>query len=240
MRWLIYISHGLIVLFVGWRFYKSDQQTELYLNKSAETSRQHSAFYRAKGDTAKAEKYLAAAIIAQSTSGRDNRATAADLRRELASLRMSADDLVGAEKLYREALGLLEEWPRGSDSAIINLRTQLAGLCYRQSRLDEAADFYRSVLSLEVATLGEGHPDSMGTMSILGGLELKRGKPAEAEALFRRQLAGVQKLHGAEKRETTTVLDNLAETLDKQGQAAEATRLREEAKRIRHKLCDEC
>jgi len=240
MRWLICISHGLIVLFVGWHFYKSDQQTELYLNKSAETSRQQAAVYRAKGDTAKAENYLAAAIIAQSTSGRDNRATAADLRRELASLRMAADDLASAEKLYREALALLEEWPRGADAAIINLRTQLAGLCYRQSRLDEAADFYQSVLSLEVATLGEGHPDSMGTMSILGGLELKRGKPAKAEALFRRQLAGVQKLHGAEKRETTTVLDNLAETLDMQGQAAEATRLREEAKRIRHKLCDEC
>jgi hypothetical protein len=240
MRWPIYISHGLIVLFVGWHFYKSDQQTELYLNKSAETFRQHAAVDRAKGETAKAEKHLANAISAQSTSGRDNRATAADLRRELASLRMSADDLVGAEKLYREALALLEEWPRGSDAAIINLRTQLAGLCYRQSRLDEAADFYQSVLSLEVASLGEGHPDSMGTMSILGGLELKRHKPAKAEALFRRQLAGVQKLHGAEKRETTTVLDNLAETLDKQGQAAEATRLREEAKRIRHKLCDEC
>ena len=240
MRWLFYISHGLMALFVGWEFYASNRQSELYLNKSAETFRQHAAVDRAKGETAKAEKHLANAISAQSTSGRDNRATAADLRRELASVRMSADDLVGAEKLYREALALLEEWPRGSDAAIINLRTQLAGLCYRQARLNEAADFYRSVLSLEVATLGEGHPDPLGTMSILGGLELKRGKPAEAEKIFRRQLAGVQKLHGAEKRETTTVLDNLAETLDKQGQAAEATRLREEAKRIRHKLCEEC
>jgi len=149
---------------------------------------------------------------------------------------MSADDLAGAEKLYREALALLETAPRGSEAAIINLRTQLAGLCYRQARLDEAADFYHSVLTLEVATLGEGHPDPLGTMSILGGLELKRGKLA----LFRRQLTGVQKLHGAEKRETTSVLDNLADVLEKAGQPAEATRLREEAKRIRHKLCDEC
>ena len=153
---------------------------------------------------------------------------------------MSADDLEGAEKLYREALALLETTPRGAEAAIINLRTQLAGLCYRQTRLDEAADFYRSVLKLEVASLGEGHPDPLGTMSILGGLELKRGKLAEAEALFRRQLTGVQKLHGAEKRETASVLDNLADVLDKAGQPAEATRLSEEAKRIRHKLCDEC
>jgi tetratricopeptide (TPR) repeat protein len=206
----------------------------------AEALRQRAALCRSEGRPDEAARWLGEAIALQGKSTRDERASAADLRRELASLRMSADDLVGAEKLYREALALLETSPRGSDAAIINLRTQLAGLCYRQYRLDEAADFYHSVLSLEVDSLGEGHPDSMGTMSILGGLELKRGKPAEAEALFRRQLAGVQKLHGAEKRETTTVLDNLAETLDKQGQTAEATRLREEAKRIRHKLCDEC
>jgi uncharacterized protein HemY len=35
-------------------------------------------------------------------------------------------------------------------------------------------------------------------------------------------------------------LDNLADVLEKAGQPTEAARLREEAKRIRHKLCDEC
>ena len=224
----------LVILSAGCR------ETSLAPAVSPEALRQKATACRAEGKQAEAVALLVQAVALQQTKTRDERAASADLRRELASLRMSADDLAGAEKLYREALALLEEWPRGVDAAIINLRTQLAGLCYRQARLDEAAEFYRSVLSLEVASLGEGHPDPLGTMSILGGLELKRGKPAEAEALFRRQLTGVQKLHGAEKRETTSVLDNLAEAMDKQGQAAEATRLREEAKRIRHKLCDEC
>jgi tetratricopeptide (TPR) repeat protein len=205
-----------------------------------ETLRQRATASRSEGRTDEAAQLLAQAIALQQTKTRDGRAASADLRRELAAMRMSADDLAGGEKLYREALALLETAPRGSEAAIINLRTQLAGLCYRQARLDEAADFYRSVLELEVATLGEGHPDPLGTMSILGGLELKRGKLAEAEALFRRQLTGVQKLHGAEKRETTSVLDNLADVLEQAGQPAEAARLREEAKRIRHKLCDEC
>jgi len=208
---------------------------------SPEALRQRAAVLRGEGRSADAEEYLRSAISALPTSHlRDNRATAADLRRELASLRMSAEDLAGAEKLYREALALLERPPRGADTAIINLRTQLAGLCYRQSRLDEAAELYRTVLSLEIDTFGEGHPDPLGTMSILGGLELKRGQGAEAEALFRRQLKGVQKVLGAEKRETASVLDNLADAVDKQGRAADAGRLREEAKRIRHKLCDEC
>ena len=244
MRWLIYVPLGLFVLYAGLYIYDNNRHAGRVMHAARKNAAEHhrklSVVCRTEGKVAEAEQHLRSAISDQPTTDRDDRSAAADLRRELAGLRMAADDLAGAEKLYREALALLEEWPRGADAAIINLRTQLAGLCYRQSRLDEAADFYQSVLSLEVATLGEGHPDSMGTMSILGGLELKRGKPAKAEALFRRQLAGVQKLHGAEKRETTTVLDNLAEALDKLGQTAEATRLREEAKRIRHKLCDEC
>lgn len=205
-----------------------------------EALRQRAAICRAEGRPDEAAALLAEAVRAQPTSSRDQRTAAADLRREIASLRVAGDDLAGAEKLYREALALLETAPRGSDEAIINLRTQLAGLCYRQSRLDEAAELYRSVLMLEVSALGETHPDPLGTMSILGGLELKRGKLPEAEALFRRQLAGVRKLHGAEKRETASVLDNLADVLAQAGRTAEAARLRDEAKRIRHKLCDEC
>lgn len=215
-------------------------ETSLAPAVSPETLRHRAAALRSEGKSSEAQDLLGQAIRGQPTQTRDQRSAAADLRRELASLRIAGDDLAGAEMLYREALTLLETAPRGSDAAIINLRTQLAGLCYRQSRFEEAADFYRSVLSLEVALLGETHPDPLGTMSILGGLELKRGKLAEAETLFRRQLKGVQKLHGAEKREVTSVLDNLADVLDKAGQTAEAARLRTEAARIRRKLCDEC
>ena len=77
-------------------------------------------------------------------------------------------------------------------------------------------------------------------MSILGGLELKRGRLAEAEALFRRQLAGVRLAFGAEKREIASVLDNLADVLTLQGRSAEAAAARAEAARIRKRLCDEC
>ena len=244
MRWLIYIPLGLFAVYEGLYIYDNQRAMGRLMytarKNSAEHHRKLAVACRADGKTAEAEEHLRSAISEQPTSNRDDRASAADLHRELASLRISADDVAGAEKLYREALALLETAPRGSDEAIINLRTQLAGLCYRGARLDEAAELYRTVLTLEVATLGEDHPDPLGTMSILGGLELKRGQPAAAEALFRRQLKGVQKLHGAERRETASVLDNLADALDKLGQSAEAARQRDEAKRIRHKLCDEC
>ena len=61
-----------------------------------------------------------------------------------------------------------------------------------------------------------------------------------APAVVNVSARGVQQVHGAEKRETASVLDNLADVLEKAGQAAEATRLRGEAARIRRKLCDEC
>jgi tetratricopeptide (TPR) repeat protein len=205
-----------------------------------EALRQSASAARSAGQVAEAIQLLSLAIKRQPTASRDERATAADLRRELASLSLASDDLASAERLYREALALLEIAPRGSDAAIINLRTQWAGLCYRQARLDEAAQGYRTVLDLEVSSLGAEHPDALGTMSILGGLELKRGQLEAAEALFRRQLVGVEKLYGVEKREVTSVLDNLADVHAQAGRAAEAARLRAEAARIRKKLCDEC
>ncbi len=215
-------------------------ETSLAPAISPEALRQKAAACRLEGKQAEAEALLTQAVRLQPVATRDQRATAADLRRELASLRMAADNLAQAEQLYFEALALVETSPRGTDAAIVNLRTQLAGLYYRQSRLDEAARFYQSVLALEITSLGADHPDVLGTMSIVGGLELKRGNFAAAEAHFRHQLTGVQKLHGVEKRESAAVLDNLAEVLEKAGQAVPATKLREEPPRIRHKLCDEC
>jgi hypothetical protein len=232
MRWPALILLTLLAAGCG--------ETSLAPAISPEALRQKAAAYRLEGKQVEAESLLTQAIGLQLVATRDQRATAADLRRELASLRMAADDLARAEQLYLEALGLLEAPPRGTDAAIVNLRTQLAGLYYRQSRLDEAARFYRSVLALEITSLGADHPDALGTMSILGGLELKRSNFAEAEAHFRRQLTGVQKLHGVEKRESAAILDNLAEVLEKAGQAVPAAKLREEAQRIRRKLCDEC
>ena len=78
---------------------------------STEALRQKAAAQRLEGKQAEAEALLIHAIGLQPVATRDQRATAADLRRELASLRMAADDLVRAEQLYLAALALLEEVP---------------------------------------------------------------------------------------------------------------------------------
>jgi hypothetical protein len=74
----------------------------------------------------------------------------------------------------------------------------------------------------------------------LGGLELKLRHFPLAEQLFQRELIGVQKLYGMEKREVVAVLENLAEVAENSGRTQDAAALRAKAKQIRHKLCDEC
>ena len=230
-RWLSGLSASALLLGCAGEAVRPD----------SERLRQRAVVALANHQTASAQKFLQAALAAEKPAlTRDQRATAADLRRELAGIDVSMDDLRAAERLYREALTLLLHPPAGPTEAIINLRTQLASLCYRQGRLPEAAEFYREVLRLETSSLGTEHPDVRNTLSILGGLELKLGRRTEAEALFRRQLAVAQKLPGAEKREAATALDNLADVLEQSGRSAEATECRSQAKQIRHKLCDEC
>ncbi|MFM7743896.1 MAG: hypothetical protein ACKO8X_10490, partial [Verrucomicrobiota bacterium] len=62
---------------------------------SPEALRQRAAALRAAGKTEESARLYVQAIGTQRTDTRDGRAAAADLRRELASLRISADDLAG-------------------------------------------------------------------------------------------------------------------------------------------------
>lgn len=204
-----------------------------------ESLRREAVSLRAGNDIGAAQAALRRAILLQSDKTADDRAALADLWRELAALHNSAGENTEAEDAYRQALRLVAADLSRAEAAT-NLRTQLAGLCYRQSRLQEAADLYHRVLQEEEKRLGVEHPDVLDTLSILAGLELKLRHLDQAELLFRRQLAGVTKLHGEEKRETASVLDNLADVAEQSGRKDEAAELRAKAARIRHKLCDEC
>ena len=206
---------------------------------AAETLRRQAIELRARNEISRAEETLKQAVTLQGDATADQRAATADLLAELGALQSSAGRTDAAEQNYREALALATRDQRRAE-VTINLRTQLAGLCYRRTNYQEAANLYHVILQQEEASLGTGHPDVLDTLSILGGLELKLQHLDVAEKLFRRQLIGVRKLHGAEKREVSSVLDNLAEVAERAGKHEDAKELRTEAARIRHKLCDEC
>lgn len=145
-----------------------------------------------------------------------------------------------AEAAYRDCVDTMRATPGASPEELANGLVQLAGVFYRLGDLAHASEAYAEAIALEEVRLGKDHDDLLGLLSIRAGLELKLGRPTEAEALLRRQLDTITRTRGLERREAASVLDNLAEALSQQDRKAEAAELRQKAREIRHKLCDEC
>ncbi len=145
-----------------------------------------------------------------------------------------------AAKAYVLYLDTLSEDPARDPETYANGLTQLAGCYYRLKFFAPAAARYREAIAFESARLGREHPDVEGLLSILAGVELRLGRPKEAERIQRDLLAAEYRRHGRGRREAATILFNLADALEAQGRTAESADCRQEAKDIRHKLCDEC
>lgn len=152
----------------------------------------------------------------------------------------SAGAYAEAARAYAQSLDALSQDENRDPAEVANTLTQLAGCYYRLQFFARAALTYQEALAYENARLGADHDDVLGLQSILAGLELKLGHAPAAEKLQRLLLATEYRLHPRGRRESATILVNLAETLEAQGQTAEAAQCRQEAKDIRHKLCDEC
>lgn len=152
----------------------------------------------------------------------------------------SAGAYAEAARAYAQSLDELAKDENRDPAEVANTLTQLAGCYYRLKFYPRAALTYQEVIAFETARLGADHEDVLGLQSILAGLELKLGHASAAEKLQRQLLATEYRLHPRGRRESATILVNLAEALEAQGQATEAAQCRQEAKDIRHKLCDEC
>ena len=145
-----------------------------------------------------------------------------------------------AEAAYRDCVDTLRATPGASSEELANALVQLAGVFYRLGDLAHASEAYADAIALEEVRLGKDHDDLLGLLSIRAGLELKLGRATAAESLLRRELDTITRTRGLERREAASVLDNLAEALSQQDRKAEAAELRQKAREIRHKLCDEC
>ena len=152
----------------------------------------------------------------------------------------SAGNFAEAAKRFEDYLAALAKDEDRDPAAYANGLTQLAGCYYRLRNFNHAADYYRQAIACESARLGAEHDDVLGLWSILASVELRRTNPQEAERIQRQLLATEYRLHARGRREAATILTNLAEALEAQGLTAEAAQCRQEAKDIRHKLCDEC
>jgi tetratricopeptide (TPR) repeat protein len=145
-----------------------------------------------------------------------------------------------AARAYEDYLEALAKDETRDPAAYANGLTQLGGCYYRLRFFAQAAASYREAIAFESARLGADHEDVEGLLSILAGVELRLNRPQEAERIQRQLLDSEHRKHARGRRESATILTNLAEALQAQGRHEEAERCRQEAKDIRHKLCDEC
>ena len=152
----------------------------------------------------------------------------------------SAGDFAEAAKGYEAYLAALAKDADRDPADYANGLTQLAGCYYRLKFFARAAATYREAVACETGRLGPDHQDVLGLWSILASVELRQGNAVEAERILRKLLATEYRLHARGRREAATLLTNLAEALEAQGDDPAATQCRQEAKDIRHKLCDEC
>jgi len=152
----------------------------------------------------------------------------------------SAGDFTAAAKGYEGYLAALAEDKARDPADYANGLTQLAGCYYRLRLFPGAIRCYREALASETARLGPDHEDVTGLWSILASVELRHGNAPEAARIHRKLLATEYRLHSRGRREAATILTNLAEALEAQGQEGEAAQCHQEAKDIRRKLCDEC
>jgi len=109
-------------------------------------------------------------------------------------MRVSQDDLPGAEDALLEALRIYEggagcgheaDWATSMHNYSVLLR--------RQGRWKEAEPICRSVVEMRKSVLGEEHSQVGEALSILAGITQKKGRNLEAEGMYRSAVALMEK-----------------------------------------------
>jgi tetratricopeptide (TPR) repeat protein len=95
-------------------------------------------------------------------------------------------------------------------------------LLQTQSRFAEAEPYWREALEKRRRTLGEEHPDTLGSIGNMGFLLWSQGRLAEAEPYWREALEKRRRTLGEEHPQTLGSIHNMGVLLQAQGRLAEA------------------
>ena len=100
-------------------------------------------------------------------------------------------------------------------------RFNLANAYRGAGRAAEAIVLHEETLGLRETKLGPDHPDTLASVHFLGHA-LENSRPAEAESMFRRALAGYRKLHGPNGALTLELTRDLNSFLARTGRSSAA------------------
>lgn len=161
--------------------------------------------------------------------GQDHQRTIIALS-NLATFRVTAGDLDGAARDYRDLLGRQERLQGPDHPVTTQVRVSLATvLTQRPTRggqdLDEAERHLRQALGAYETSLGPAHAQVGVTLDRLADLLLARGRPEEADPVARRAVDILTEKLGSDHRATADALVALAISHFRLGQGAEALTL---------------
>ena len=144
------------------------------------------------------------------------------LGRTCQALAGTLDDLgdhVQAEALYRRAAAIFSQLPTGGidDGARIRCARGLAANLRLQHRSEEANAILLAALALAEQLLGPSDVDTLATMTGLGVLCEKLGRPEEAEELYRQALVRAEASPRSEPEEVAGIAAALAGLLQRRG-----------------------
>ena len=193
-------------------------------------------FY-SNGDYAAAEPlYLRALAIREKTLGPDHTEVATTLN-NLALLYREKGDYAKAEPLIRRDLAITEKRLGPNHAFAAPSLINLARIHELQGSDDKAEPLYRRALDIQEKVLGPSHASLGMTLNRLGQLVAQKngGDPAQAEALFHRALATLEKTV-PDHPGIAASLSGLAALAERSGDRAQAEQYYERALAVQEKV----
>jgi serine/threonine protein kinase/Flp pilus assembly protein TadD len=133
------------------------------------------------------------------------------------------------EVMIDPAVALLDEGFDGEPRVEAALRYTLARIYESVGNGDLALLQVRKSLAIRRRTVGDFHPDTLETLSLLGTILRNEGKLEEAEPVSREALAGDRQVRGDDDLETIESMNSLALLLNARDKTGEAESLLREA-----------
>ncbi len=172
-------------------------------------------------DLDRAEEYHRQALAIRRLLLAPDHTTVGESLNNLAMTRSAQGDLEDAERLFQEALRILEKAPEQSKDRA-DVYSNLSVLFQDQGRYEEAKPLQREALRLWQTTLGETHGQVALGWHNLGLLNSRLGDYATAESLYAGAIDRWSTLYGENHLYVSIALNNLGLLLDKKGDYAAA------------------
>ena len=189
-------------------FGASHPRTAACLSQWAELNRQ-------SGDLDKAAELAGQALSIQSRVMAASDPAGFPIRSEAAAVAFAQGKLAQSQSLYEAVVK--DAADAGDQMTAHSLKGELVEVLMETGDYAAAEAMAKEVLEYQNRTLGNAHPNTVATLTTLGGVYRKQGRLADAEAVFKDAYQRFEKVLGDDHRSTIVAANNLGEILEKQG-----------------------